>query len=164
MPTQSQYATPAQIQQLAITPAVYARFEASSPGCVVAALQSASSIADSYLPSQFTLPLQVSPQGWDMSLTMYTCWIAAWMLYNSFGFSPQAPLDELIIKRYESALDWLAQIRDKKIFPQYIDSVNASSSDPEQGAFVISDPPVGFTPRGVANDFNQQFDPWFWWN
>jgi phage gp36-like protein len=161
--SQSQYATAADIQKLAITPAAYARFEGASAGCVVAALQAASSIADTYLPSQFTLPLQVSPQGWDMSLTMNVCWIAAWLLYNSFGFAPMAPGDDLVVKRYESALAWLGQIRDKEIFPQYVDAINGATTSPEQGPFVISDPPVGFTNRGLAPG-QVVCNPWGWWN
>ena len=43
--------TAAQIQTLAITPVAYSRFESLSPGSVLAALQSASSLADTYLSS-----------------------------------------------------------------------------------------------------------------
>lgn len=159
--TQSQYATTAQMQLLGITPAAYTRFETASPGCVTAAIQAASSIADTYLPSQFTLPLQTSPSnGWDMSLTMNVCWIAAYLLYNSFGFAPMAPGDEMVAKRYETALEWLGQIRDKKIFPQYLDSSPNTGVD-EAGNWVISDPPVGFTQRGITDD-DDDSDIGFW--
>lgn len=157
---QSQYATAEQIQQLAITPQAYNRFETASSGSVVAALQAASSVADTYLPSQFTLPLQTSPSnGWDMSLTMNVCWIAAWLLYNSYGFAPMAPGDDLVVKRYQAAIEWLGQIRDKKIFPQYTDSSTNTGTD-EAGNFVVSDSPVGFTSRGVTC-WPSSLSPWF---
>lgn len=168
--SQSQYATTPQLQLLAITPAVFARFEAASPGCSTAALQAASSICDSYLVSQFTLPLAISPQGWDMSLTMNTCWIAAWLLYNQFGYNPAAPVDDLIVKRYEAAIDWLKQIRDKQIFPVWVDS-SANTGTDEAGTFFVSDPPIGFTPRGIGQpdtgeyQYPAGFVPnggWFW--
>lgn len=165
--SQSQYATTAQLQLLALTPAAYARFETASPGCSTAALQAASSIADSYLVSQFTLPLQTSPQGWDMSLTMNTCWIAAWLLYTTYGFAPMAPGDDLVVKRYDSAIRWLEQIRDKQIFPAWVDSSTNTGVD-EAGAFIQSDPPVGFTPRGInTNDGEYAWtnpDSQDWWN
>ena len=160
---QSQYAQISDLTTLSITSAAGVRF---GNAAMTAALQAASSICDSYLSSQFTLPLVTSPQGWDMSLTLTTTNIAAWLLYNQFGFAPQAPGDDLVVKRYESALDWLAQVRDKKIFPVFADSANAGGVI-EQGAFIISDPPVGFTGRGVIDpatgtwiggDVN--FDPW----
>lgn len=152
---QSVYCTDDQIQKIAITPAAYTRFETASTGCVTAACQAASSIADTYLLSQFTLPLT----DWDMSLTMNVGWIAAWILYNSFGYAPMAPGDDMVAKRYESALEWLGQIRDKKIFPQYLDSSSNTGVD-EAGDFVISDPAVGFTSRGVADSTETLEDEW----
>jgi phage gp36-like protein len=166
---QSQYGQPSDLTSLAITAAAGQRFGNTAMN---AALQAASSIIDTYLPSQFTLPLQVSPQGWDMGLTMHACWIAAYLLYNNFGYAPMAPGDEMVAKRYESSLEWLAQIRDKKIFPQYIDSAGAPTAE-EQGPFVVSDSPVGFTGRGLNNDDPTEYiNPpggyggnggWTWW-
>lgn len=153
---QSQYAQIADLESLAITVAAGTRFGDTA---MTAALQAASSIADSYITSQFTLPLQTAPaQGWDMSLTLHVSNIAAWLLYNQFGYSPMAPGDDLVVKRYQSALDWLAMIRDQKIHPQWLDS-SGDSVQTEQGPFVISDPPVGFTTRGVTSDSGSA-DPW----
>jgi len=153
--SQSQYGQIADLESLSITVAAGTRFGSTA---MTAALQAASSIADSYITSQFTLPLQASPQGWDMSLTLHVSNIAAWLLYNQFGYSPMAPGDDLVVKRYQSALDWLAMIRDQKIHPQWVDS-SGESVQTEQGPFVISDPPVGFTTRGVTSDSGSA-DPW----
>src|SRR5678810_1386593 len=112
---QSQYAELADIKLLAITSQAADRF--GTPA-INAALQAASSEADSYIASQFTLPLITSPQGWDMSLTIAVCNIAAYRLYSQFGFNPNAPADQLIVNRYKDAIAWLGQIRDEKIFPQ----------------------------------------------
>lgn len=166
--SQSQYCTTAELQLLGIAPAAYQRFETASPGCTTAALQAASSIADSYLVSQFTLPLQTSPQGWDMSLTMNVAWIAAWLLYNQFGFNPAAPVDDLVVKRYEAAIDWLKQIREQQISPPFVDSSTSAGSD-EAGTFFVSDPPVGFGTRGIGQTDTGEYqypngvNCWRWW-
>lgn len=140
---QSQYGTIAQLQTLCITQAAATRFGTSA---MDAALQAASSICDAYLPSQFTLPLVT----WDMSLTLAACAIAAQVLYNTIGFPPNAPGDELINKRAAAAYLFLEQVRDEKTFPQWTDS---SGQDPidEPGDYVVSDAPAGFTDRGILN-------------
>lgn len=152
---QSQYAQDADIQKLAITPAAYTRFEGIATGTVSAALQAASSIADSYLASQFTLPLQSMPQGWDMSLTMNVCWIACYLLYNQYGYAPMAPGDDMVAKRYEAAIKWLEQVRDEEIFPQFVDAAGSPPTSAEAGPYVVSDAPVGFTDRGRNADPSQ---------
>lgn len=159
---QSQYATTAQIQQLALTPAAYARFEALSTGSVTAQIQAASSVADSFLNSQFVLPLQVSPQGWDMVLTLHVCNIAAYFLYSQFGFSAAAPgMDQLIAQRYERALAWLDGISKKTISPVYVDSSGAAPGADSAGDFIVNDTPVGFTDRGVSTSLI--FNPADFW-
>jgi phage gp36-like protein len=159
---QSQYATTTQVQQLAITPAAYTRFENASPGCTTAALQAASSLLDSFLAGQFVLPLQTTPtQGWDMSLVLATCAVAAKLLYDQFGYNPSSPVDALIQRRYEEQLSWATKIRDKEIQPQWIDSSGISSGD-QAGDFVTSDAPVGFTGRGSPTSVLPMppFSPW----
>lgn len=145
--SQSQYATTSELQTLAITTAAGSRFGSTA---MTASLQAASSLADSYLVSQFKLPLQTSPQGWDMSLTLNVCNIAAWLLYNQFGYSPMSPGDEMVAKRYSEAIDWLKQIREKQITPQFVDS-SGSATTPAEGDYIVSDAPVGFTSRGVTD-------------
>ncbi len=148
---QSQYAQASDLTSLALTPAAAARFSASA---INAQLQAASSLVDSYIVSQFTLPLQTDPQGWDMSLTRSVCIIAAYLLYVQYGFNPSASADQLIVERYKSELEWLTQIRDKKIFPQWVDSGSTAVGSDEGGPFVISDEPVGFTGRGLRSSSN----------
>ena len=154
--SQSQYATVAQLQTLAITQDQAARFGVPA---MTMALQAASSLSDSYLASQFTLPLKTSPQGWDMSLTEAVCNIAAYKLAAQFGFAPMAPGDELVKQRYMDALQWLSQIRNKEIFPQFTDSGTTTPGNDEGGNWVLSDPAVGFTPRGVNDTID---DAWSW--
>jgi phage gp36-like protein len=151
---QSQYATLAELQSIAITAASAGRY---GEPAMTAALQSASGVADSYLASQFTLPLQVSPQGWDMSLTIAVANIAAYTLACQFGFNPAAPGDKLIEERYQRAIDWLKTISTEEIFPQWVDASGGTpEATAEGGPFVISDPPVGFTDRGLPfNTFSK---------
>jgi phage gp36-like protein len=150
-PTPSQYATTDQLQQLALTPAAYARFEAASPGCTTTALQYASAEADSYLGSQFQLPLLQ----WDMALAGAVCVMAAKRLYDTFGYNAAAPIDQLIDRRYAQALEWLAKVANEKVSPQYVDS---SVAGLPAGPFVLSAPPV-FGPNQNCT-FN--CDPWGW--
>lgn len=156
--SQSVYATETQLISLSITQAAATRFGNTA---MDAALQAASSIADGYINSVFVLPLQTSPQGWDMSLTLHVCNIAAYLLYNQFGFNPNAPQDQLIVKRYNDALAWLQSISDEKLTPNWVDSSGADPQSQAAGPFVISDPPVGFTNRGVNN--LDAFNGWPWW-
>lgn len=140
---QSQYATKSDLTTLAITAAAAGRF---GDAAIEGQLQAASSLCDSFLVSQFTLPLIT----WDMSLTRAVCDIAAYYLYCQFGFNPAAPQDKLIQTRYEMALKWLAQIQQKEIFPPWEDSSGQAVGTDEGGPFVISSPPVGFTNRGIV--------------
>lgn len=122
-----------------------------------AALQAASSIADSYINSVFILPLT----DWDMSLRIHVCNIAAYLLYCQVGFNPAAPADKLIEMRYQKALEWLQSISDEKVTPNWTDSSGADPQSQAAGPFVISDPPVGFTTRGLTNGI---CGAWPWWN
>lgn len=146
-PFQSQYAQKQDLVTLAITPAAAVRF---GDAAIEAQLQAASSVCDSYIVSQFTLPLVADPQGWDMSLTRATCDIAAYFLYCQYGFNPNQPQDQLIQKKYEMAIAWLGQIQQKQIFPQWVDSGTTPVGQDEGGPFVISDAPKGFTDRGLT--------------
>jgi phage gp36-like protein len=158
---QPQYATAAQIQLLAITPAAYARFEAASPGCVTAALQAASSVADTSLSSQFILPLQTSPQGWDMALSRVVCFLAAFDLYFNFGFNPASPDWQVMTERKKWADEWLEGVGKKVVTPLYMDSSGMDPTADRAGDFVISDAAVGFTSRGVT-DTTWCDGGWFW--
>jgi phage gp36-like protein len=133
----SQYCTLAQFQTLGITPAARVRF--SDDSCT-AQLIAASGIADSYLASQFTLPIVT----YDTSLTLAVANIAAYNLYCQYGFNPaNSPADQLIQIKYENAIKWLSQIRDEELFPQWTDS---SSTVPAAGPYIESQPQIGFNP------------------
>lgn len=158
-PTPSQYADATQIQLLALTPAAYARFESAisgSPGSTIAALQAASAEADGYLTSQFQLPLVQ----WDMALVRAVCCMAAKSLYDQFGYNANAPIDQLIERRYQQAIEWLSQVAAETVTPAYIDS---SGDGEPAGLYVISDQPVGFTCRGLTNTVGDcDGGPWSW--
>jgi len=139
---QAQYAFKDDIVSLAITPANAARF---GDPAIDAQLKAASSFADTYLVSQFTLPLIE----WDMELRRVVCVVAAYHLFNQYGYNPNAPQDKLVEKQYEQALSWLKQVKDKEIFPPYVDSGTVPTGVDEGGPFVVSDTPKGFTARGI---------------
>jgi hypothetical protein len=160
---QSQYATDAQIQQLAITPAAYARFEAAAPGCVTATLQAESSMADTFLSSQLVLPLQTAPQGWDMALTLVVCYRAAFTLYFTFGFNPASPDWQVMTQRKEWADKWLDGVSNSIITLNYADSSGMAVDADRAGDFVISDAPVGFTDRGESGGAVTVNSVWSWW-
>lgn len=151
----SQYATTTDLQNLAITAAAATRFGSVAMN---AQLQAASSLADGYIGGLFPLPLQVSPQGWDMSLTRAVCNIAAKFLYDQFGYNPGAPVDELIQRRYNEAIDFLVLVRDKRIEPQWVPDpiLSASQADPA-GDFAVTDLPVGLTSRGTVDNSDHSF-------
>ena len=148
---QSQYAQKSDLVTLSVSPAAAQRF---GDAAIEGQLQAASALADSFIVSQFVLPLKTDPVGWDMSLTRAVCDIAAYYLYCQFGFNPNAPQDQLIKARYEMAIDWLSQIRDKKLFPHWEDNSGVDPGDDEGGPFIISSPPVGFTDRGIVSSDN----------
>lgn len=131
---------------------------------MTAALKRASSIADTYLASQFTLPLIVSPQGWDMALTGAVCDIAAFLLYAQWGGgNVSAPEDHRKQLAYDAAVRWLAEIRDQETFPLYTDSSGDPTGSDEAGPFIVSDLPVGFTTRGLCQPDSTggvNGDPW----
>lgn len=146
--TPSQYAQPEDLVRLALTPAAATRFGAEQQQ---AALLAASGIADSYIASTFDLPLQT----WDYSLVIAVCNIAAKILYNQFGYNQNSPVDGLIQRRFQEALDWLQAVGRGKTSPQWVD---ASSSFDAAGDYVVSDTPVGFTSRGGPTSSDDE-----WW-
>jgi phage gp36-like protein len=149
---QAQYAFADDFAAMGVTAAWVQRF---GPAAINAQLKAASSFCDSYLASQFTLPLQLEPPGWDMSLTKVVCDIAAYQLSMQYGFNPAAPQDDLLVTRYKAAVAWLEAIRDKELFPQWVDSSPAPLTGDEGGPWAVSDPPKGFTGRGLS-----PFGPW----
>lgn len=140
---QSQYAQPENLVKLSVSQGTYNDWlnEPNALAIINAELQKASSDADSFLASQFDLPLQ--SDGYDMALTGAVCDIAAKRLYNRFGYNFNAPIDALIENRYKEAIDWLTKISREELKPQYTDSSGSPSSQ-NAGPFVLSNPGVGF--------------------
>lgn len=137
----SQYAAPEDLVKYSLTSAQAQRFGAEQQA---AACMAASAIADSFLSSQFALPLAT----YDVSLVMQVCNIAAWILHLQYGMNPNAPIDQIIQLRYENAIAWLTAISKSTISPNWTD---ASGTDDAAGDFVISDKPIGVTSRGVTD-------------
>lgn len=156
---QPQYADTSELQSLAITAAAATRFGSTA---MTAQLQAASSIADSYLSSQFILPLQTSPQGWDMLLKLIVCKIAAANLYRQFGFmGAQAPADEAILEGEKWAMGQLDAIGKKTLTPNWVDSSGQAVDADHAGDFITSDEPVGFTERGTGVSMGSACWPWW---
>ncbi len=110
-----------------------------------AALQAASSRADSYLASSFTLPLT----SWDMQLTRVVCDMAAFDLARQYGMNPAAS-DFLALKSlWDGSVEWLVLVRDEKITPQYEDSAGSPENVEEGGAAVITATTRGYSDRGT---------------
>ncbi len=147
MVTQSQYAQVSDITSLSLTPQAAARFGDTA---ITAQLQAASSTADSYLASQFTLPLQTDPQGWDMQLTRCVCAIAAFNLYRQYGLNPNSPDFPALRSLYDDAVGWLELVRDEKLTPQYVDSGGTPGNTEEGGPFVITATTRGYSERGLS--------------
>ncbi len=151
--TQSQYASTAQLASLSLTPQAAQRY---GEPAMTAALQAASSRADSYLNSQFTLPLTA----WDMQLVRVVCDMAAFDLARQYGLNPNAPDFGAIKSLFDGSIEWLNQIREHKLTPLYEDS--GSGDEPgadEGGPFIISDAPVGFTGRGQFSNDSDDGNP-----
>ena len=137
---QSQYASTAQLASLSLTPQAAARYGEPS---MMSALQAASSRADTYLASQFTLPLV----SWDMQLTRVVCDMAAFDLARQYGLNPAAPDFKAIESLFEGAMAWLQQVRTQEITPQYEDSGGSPDNVEEGGPFVITSTTRGYSER-----------------
>jgi phage gp36-like protein len=106
-----------------------------------AALDAASSEADTYLANVFTLPL-IAP--FPPILVQQVCAIAAWNLLTTVGFDPQNGADSAVKSRCEDARRWLERISTSRA--TLVGAVD--SSDPpevvEGGVFVVSAPSRGW--------------------
>jgi phage gp36-like protein len=142
--TQSQYATTAQLTALSLTPQAGQRY---GDAAMNAALQAASSRADTYLASQFTLPLT----SWDMQLTRVVCDMAAYDLARQYGLNPSAPDFKAIESLSAGSMGWLQQVRTQEITPQYEDSGGSPGNVEEGGPFVVTATTRGYSERGLTS-------------
>lgn len=141
---QSQYASTAQLASLSLTPQAAARY---GDVAMNAALQARSSFADTFLASQFTLPLV----SYDLQLTRCVCDMASFDLARQYGLNPAAPDFAALKSLFDSAYEWLCLVRDEKITPQYEDSAGSPGNVEEGGAFVITATTRGYSERGIGS-------------
>ncbi len=106
----SSYATPSDMVRFAINATALA---AVSTGDKQAALDAASSYADSKLRGRFSLPLSA----WGDDLRRVVCWIAAYDLMVVRGFNPILGADSLLRTRYDDAVKWLDGVERQNIHP-----------------------------------------------
>jgi len=86
---------------------------------LLAALDAASELADSYLRSQYMLPLLA----WGSDLKRHVAMIAAWdVLSAQRGFNPDAPAEQMWLTRYEQAITWLKDVAKGLVNPNVQDS------------------------------------------
>ena len=102
-----------------------------------AALDAASSEADSYLSKVYTLPVT----SWGAALRMHVSAMAAYNVIATRGFDPSG-VDGVLEKRRQDALDWL-----KMLATGVISDPSIEDSTPgvvEGGAAVVSQPKRGW--------------------
>jgi phage gp36-like protein len=121
--TGTQYASQTDLAQLGLAGGA---LQNVTPTIQDAALLAASALADSYLESRFTLPLT----SWGKDLSRVVCFIAAYDILTSRGYSPQSP-DDHIRQRYQDALAWLQEVSQGTQTPSHVAD---SSTDTQSGA------------------------------
>lgn len=107
-----------------------------------AALDSASTVADGYLRSRFTLPLIPSGTAplWPVDLVSAVCRIAYYTLLSARGFNPEQGSDSNIRSRYNDAMAWLKDVAKGNVTPMVTDSsVNGALGGPFVVQPVLSD-------------------------
>jgi phage gp36-like protein len=84
-----------------------------------AALVAASETADSYMRSQFKLPLVE----WGADLRRHVAMLAAWdILSAQRGFNPDSPGNDIWLQRYDQALAWFKDVSRGLVAPNVVDS------------------------------------------
>lgn len=102
-----------------------------------ACLESASRKVDSYLRARYGVPLVTA----DDAVKEATCAIAAYLLLRVRGYDPQAPANAAIRQGYDDALQWLADVRDKKA---HLNEADDATPDEIEGGGLL----VGAESRG----------------
>lgn len=127
-----------------------------------AALQAASDEADSYLRSQFQLPLI----DYDTSLTIKVCQVAAETLIMARGFNPDGA-DETYVLNAKNARMWFRDVAMGKAVPGITDSSSGSSPGvtSSTGPKLFSQPSRGFSrnpPRLGGGYYNRSRGGGIW--
>jgi len=131
----SQYAQIADLQNYGLIPEA---MQAQANAQLTAQLIAASTVADTYLRGRYNLPLL----SYDVDLTMYVCWIAAYLFMSTRGYNPEGGADSIYRDRYDDAVAWLKGVERQAIHP----NVQPSPTGDPTYTFpqVQSDPPRGF--------------------
>lgn len=139
------YALPEDLLAYSVSKAQFDRLDQTA---IVPCINAASDYCNSYLASQFNLPLIKFGQ----DLTMNVCHIAAFFLMIKVGFNPNSPEDGLIKARYDYAVKWLQDISNDIIHPQYLDTPTNAQTD-----FVVTSPSRGYNdpPCLTITDVNE---------
>lgn len=131
------YASPADLVAYALPPQAVAAIPTSVQQTE---LDAASETANDYIRGRGQLPLQTP---YPQSLVKMVCYIAAWNLMSTRGFSPSGA-DKQIQLRYAEAIEWLKGVQRQAIHPALVFS-QPPAQDPEYGLpQVRSDPPRGW--------------------
>jgi phage gp36-like protein len=137
------YATRTDLEAVGINPAAIAGIDNTK---VTEALTSASARVDSYLRSQFTLPLTQ----FGADIVEATCKIAAYELLAGRGYNPAAGSDPNVRQRYEDMVGtpgksgWLEQVAKGLVNPDVTDS----SPEPVEGRPGFLPLPISASSRG----------------
>jgi phage gp36-like protein len=113
---------------------------------ITPAIEAASDEMDSYLRSQYTLPLI----SWGSDLRACAAVIAAWNIVRVRGFRPgDNPEDSALYLEYKAKIRWLEQIAADTVHPEVTDS----SSGAQVGVSTVSLPIISSNvQRGYFND------------
>lgn len=104
---------------------------------LTAAIAWASDEVDGYLAKRFTLPLVTV----STDIKRRTAIIASFYLLTRRGFKPGAPLNEMIVKMYDDAIEWLLRVSKGDITPTCVDS---TPDVDEEGSLMASGPKISF--------------------
>jgi phage gp36-like protein len=137
------YATQTDLEAVGINPSAIANID---PADIAEALAAASARVDSYLRSQYVLPLT----NFGKDIVEATCKIAAYELMAGRGFNPAAGSDSNLRVRYEDMVGspgksgWLEQVAKGLVSPDVTDS----SPMPQEGRPGFLPIPVTASSRG----------------
>lgn len=125
----SSYATPADLKSLSLAAAALTGVDDPS---IQAAIDAASSVADGYLGSRYTLPIT----GHGQDLTRAVCNIAAYDLLSVRGYNPDPGGNDNIRQRYDDAIRWLERVSAGTVSPADIADSSPDANGSTSGPFV----------------------------
>lgn len=125
-------------------------------------LASFSRVIDTYLSSQYVLPLQQ----WDMDIVHATCVLAAWDLLAARGYSPQAQTDINLRQRYLDILAWLEKVSEGELTPANVIDSSTPTGEGDgsevftfDGGYLVTTDVRGWTDRGVRTPDKNPVNP-----